>query len=161
MNGCAVATSTNDEFLDSISRTLAQVIRLAGSRATFAQQAGAAGVLLTQPGYALLRALIDDGPLPMSALARATQMDTGMVTRQVSALVNARMVTREPDPTDGRIARAVVTNIGREVAAALQSARRRHLQRSLYRWTLAELNEFDRLLRRFVEDTVATPIDER
>ena len=69
----------------------------------FARQAAAAGVVLTQPAYGLLRILIDEGPQSMGALARAAHMDVGMATRQVSSLVDAKLATREPDPADARV----------------------------------------------------------
>jgi len=155
-----VASSPKDESLDSISRTMAQVVRLTSSRSLFARQASAAGVTVTQPSYALLRVLVDSGPLPMGALARGAHMDVGMATRQVTALVEARLVTRKPDPGDLRISLVAVSKQGRRVAGNLQDMRRRHLQRALSEWTSAELDEFDRLLTRFVADSVATPIDD-
>ena len=154
-----MASSPKNESLDSISRTLARVMRVSGSRSMFARQAAAAGVGLTQPSY-LLRVLIDDGPLAMGALARAAQMDVGMATRQVGALVEAGLVTRDPDPADARVSLVAPTERGRRVAGSLQDVRRRHLQRALSGWTAAELQEFDRLLTRFFDDSVGTPIDD-
>jgi DNA-binding MarR family transcriptional regulator len=155
-----VSSSPKNESLDSISRTLARVMRLSGSRSMFARQAAAAGVVLTQPSYVLLRVLIDDGPLPMGELARGAHMDVGMATRQVGALAGAGLVAREPDPADARVSLVAATRDGRRVAGSLQDVRRRHLQRALSGWTAAELHEFDRLLTRFFDDSVATPIDD-
>lgn len=155
-----MSSSPKDESLDSISATLAQVMRLSGSRSMFARQAEAAGVGLTQPSYLLLRVLIDEGPRSMGTLARAAHMDVGMATRQVSALVEAGLATREPDPADARVILIAVTPAGRRVAGALQDIRRIHLQRALSGWTRAELDEFDRLLSRFLHDTVATPFED-
>lgn len=156
-----MTSSTKNESLDSISRTLAQVMRLSGSRSMFARQASAAGVALTQPSYVLLRLLIDEGPLPMGALARSAHMDVGMATRQVGSLVEAGLVTRQPDPADARVSLVAVTARGRREAGSLQDVRRRHLQRALSKWTAAELREFDRLLTRFFDDSVGTPIGEQ
>lgn len=155
-----MASSPKNESLDSISRTLAQVVRLTSSRSLFARQARAAGVDLTQPSYALLRALIDGGPLAMGALARSAHMDVGMATRQVTALVDAGLVTRTPDPADARVAVVAITREGRRVAGRLQDARRRHLQRALAGWTAEELDQFDAFLIRFVADSITTPIDD-
>jgi DNA-binding MarR family transcriptional regulator len=146
--------------LDSISRKLAQVVRLTSSRSLFARQATAAGVALTQPSYALLRGLIDNGPLPMGELARGAHMDVGMATRQVTALADAGLVTRNPDPADLRVSLVAVSKQGRRVAGKLQDMRRDHLHRALSGWTLAELDQFDQFLIRFVADSMATPIDD-
>lgn len=153
-------SSPKDESLDSISRTLAQVVRLTSSRSLFARQASAAGVGLTQPSYALLRVLIDGGPLAMGALARGAHMDVGMATRQVTALADAGLVTRKPDPSDARVAVVAITRQGQRVARKLQDARRRHLQRALADWTTEELDQFDQFLTRFVADSMTTPIDD-
>jgi len=159
-NGRAVTSSPKDESLDSISRTLAQVVRLTSSRSLFARDSSAAGVALTQPSYALLRVLIDGGPHAMGALARGAHMDLGMATRQVTGLVDAGLVARKPDPSDARIALVTATARGRRVAEKLLEVRRGHMQRALSGWTKAELDEFDRLLTVFVADLMTAPTDE-
>lgn len=148
------------ESLDSINHTLARVMRLSGSRSMFARQASAADVDLAQPSYVLLRTLIDEGALPMGGLARIAHMDLGMAARQVNALVEAGLVSRQPDPADRRVSLVAVTAAGKRVAGSLQGVRRRHLERALSGWTAAELDEFDRLLTRFLADTTATSIDD-
>ncbi|GAY16821.1 MarR family winged helix-turn-helix transcriptional regulator [Mycobacterium sp. shizuoka-1] len=155
-----MTSSAKDESLDSISRSLAQVVRLTSSRSLFARQAAAAGVSLTQPSYALLRVLIDGGPVAMGVLARGAHMDVGMATRQVTALVDAGLVTRKPDPADLRVSLVAVTPNGRRVAGKLQDVRRGHLRRALSGWTTAELDQYADFLTRFVADSVATPIDD-
>ena len=155
-----MTSSPKDESLDSISRSLAQVVRLTSSRSLFARQAAAAGVALTQPSYALLRVLIDSGPLPMGALARSAHMDVGMATRQVTALVEAGLATRKPDPADLRVSLVAVSKQGRRFAGNVQDARRDHLQRALSGWTAAELEQFEQFLIRFIADSITTPIDD-
>jgi len=149
------------ESLDSINHTLARVMRLSGSRSMFARQAEAADVDLSQPSYVLLRSLIDAGPLPMGGLARVAHMDMGMAARRVNALVEAGLVTRQPDPSDGRVSLVAATTKGKRVAGSLQGVRRRHLERALSGWSAAELDDFDRLLTRFLADTTATSIENR
>ena len=148
------------ESLDSINHTLARVMRLSGSRSMFARQAEAADVDLAQPSYVLLRTLIDEGALPLGGLARIDHMDLGMAARQVNALVEAGLVSRQPDPADRRVSLVAVTTAGKRVAGSLQGVRRRHLERALSGWTAAELDDFDRLLTRFLADTTATSIDD-
>lgn len=146
--------------LDSINRTLTRIVRLSSSRAAFAAQACAADVVLSQPSYALLRILIDEGPQPISILARTAHMDLAMATRQLNSLGTAGLVLRHPDPADRRVSLVTATSEGQSAAAALQEVRRRHLERALAAWSGAELGEFDRLLARFLTDTTATSIDD-
>jgi DNA-binding MarR family transcriptional regulator len=86
-------------------------------------------------------------------------MDMGMAARRVNALVEAGLVTRQPDPTDGRVSLVAATAKGKRVAGSLQGVRRRHLERALSGWSAAELDDFDRLLTRFLVDTTATSIE--
>lgn len=152
-----MTSSPKDESLDSISRTLAQIVRLTSSRSLFTRDANAAGVVLTQPAYALLRVLIDNGPLAMGALARGAHMDVGMATRQVTSLVDAGLVTRKADPVDARVALVTVTPHGRRVAGKLLDVRIGYLQRALSGWTPDELDEFNTFLIRFVADVRRRP----
>jgi DNA-binding MarR family transcriptional regulator len=85
-------------------------------------------------------------------------MDVGMTTRRVQALVDARLVARHADPRDGRVSVIGTTADGEHAAAALHNVRRDHLARALADWSATELQQFDRLLTRFLDDTMETPI---
>jgi DNA-binding MarR family transcriptional regulator len=148
------------DSVDSISATLARIVRLSVSRSAFARQASAADTELSQPSYILLRVLIDEGPLPTGRLASMAHMDVGMATRRVQALVDAGLVTRCTDPSDGRVSVIDTTVDGERAAAALHEVRRDHLARALSDWSAAELQQFDRLLTKFLGDTKKTPINE-
>lgn len=148
------------DSVDSISATLARIVRLSVSRSAFARQASAADTGLSQPSYILLRVLIDEGPLPMGRLASIAHMDVGMTTRRVQALVDAGLVTRRADPSDGRVSVIDTTVDGERAAGALHEVRRDHLARALSDWSAAELQQFERLLTKFLSDTKKTPINE-
>ncbi len=151
------------DSVDSISATLARIVRLSVSRSAFARQArqaSAAGTELSQPSYILLRVLIDEGAQPMGRLAGMAHMDVGMTTRRVQALVDAGLVARRADPSDGRVSVIDTTAAGKRAAGALRQVRRDHLARALSDWSAAELQQFDRLLTKFLSDTTKTPIHE-
>ncbi len=155
-----VAATRKLDSVDSISATLARIVRLSVSRSAFARQASAADTELSQPSYTLLRVLADEGPLSMGSLARMAHMDVGMATRRVQALLAAGLVTRRTDPSDGRVSVIAATGKGRRAAGALHEVRRDHLARALSGWSAAELRQFDRLLAKFLGDTTTTPIDQ-
>src|SRR5271156_4615347 len=159
-DGADVTSTRKLESVDSISATLAQIVRLSLSRSAFARQSSAADTELSQPSYMLLRVLIDEGPLPMGHLASMAQMDVGMATRRVQALVDAGLVTRRADPSDGRVSVIDPTPNGERAVGALHEVRREHLARALSNWSAAELQQFDRLLTKFLCDTKKTPIPE-
>jgi DNA-binding MarR family transcriptional regulator len=62
------------------------------------------------------------GSLTMRDLCRAEQVQPPTMTRIVAALVEAGLVEREADPTDGRVAWVTVTPEGRRL---LERSRRR------------------------------------
>lgn len=146
------------DSVDSISATLARIVRLSASRSAFARQASAADTELSQPSYILLRVLIDEGPQPMGRLASMAHMDVGMATRRVQALVDAGLAARRADPSDGRVSVIEATAPGERAAGALHEVRRNHLTRALSEWSAADLHQLDRLLKRFLNDTQWTPI---
>jgi DNA-binding MarR family transcriptional regulator len=153
-----MAAARKLDSVDSISATLARIVRLSVSRSAFARQSSAADADLSQPSYILLRVLIDEGPLPMGRLATVAHMDVGMTTRRVRALADAGLVTRRTDPADGRVSVIGTTADGERAAAALQEVRRDHLARALSDWSADDLRQFDRLLTKFLGDTRKTPI---
>lgn len=152
-------TNRKMDSVDSISDALAQIVRLNLSRSAFKRQASTADTELSQPSYALLRVLIDEGPQPTGQLAKMAHMDVGMTTRRVQSLVKAGLMTRHADRDDGRISIVEATPAGREAAAALRDLRREHLARALSGWSAADLHQLDGLLARFLHDTRQTPID--
>ncbi len=158
--GARVTATRKLDSVDSISATLARIVRLSVSRSAFARQASAADTELSQPSYTLLRVLIDEGPLSMGRLARMAHMDVGMATRRVQALADAGLVTRRADPSDGRVSLIDTTAEGQRAAATLHAVRRDHLARALSSWSASDLRQFDRLLTRFLNDTTETPIGE-
>lgn len=155
-----MAANRKMDSVDSISATLARIVRLNLSRSAFKRQATTADTELSQPSYALLRVLIDEGPQPTGQLAKKAHMDVGMTTRRVQALVKAGLVTRHADLDDGRISIVTATPAGETAAAALQDLRREHLARALSGWSATDLQQLDRLLSRFLDDTKQTPIVE-
>ena len=54
----------------------------------------------------------------------------------------------------------VLIAAGAHAARALHEVRRNHLARALSDWSAAELQQFDRLLAKFLSDTTKTPIGE-
>jgi DNA-binding MarR family transcriptional regulator len=96
----------------------------------------------------------------MGRLASIAHMDVGMATRRVQALADAGLVTRRTDPGDARVSVIDTTVEGERAAGALHEVRRDHLARALSDWSAAELQQFDGLLTKFLEDTTKTPINE-
>lgn len=154
-----VVVADRAKTIDSVQHTLSRLMRASNSRSTFARQAAAIGATLTQPAYVLMRTLLDGGPLAMGELSRRSQMDVGMATRQVAALVEKGLVERRPDPADGRVTLVCPTDKGAQAGQALRDVRTRHLERALSDWSAVDLSRLDELLLRFHADTARTPFD--
>jgi DNA-binding MarR family transcriptional regulator len=143
--------------VDLLQRSLEQFLRLNASRRVHAKQAAAAGVVISQPGYLLLRRIQEHGPLSLGDLARMTDMDPAAAGRQVRQLEDDGLVTRSASEGDGRVSLVSVTGKGaaarRRIAAVLEA----HLCDVLERWSLRDQHQFALLLDRFVQDSRATP----
>jgi DNA-binding MarR family transcriptional regulator len=70
---------------------------------------------LTAPRLSALSVIVFGGPLTLGALAAAEQVRPPTMTRLVGALERAGLVTREPDPADGRQVLLRATSTGRRL----------------------------------------------
>ena len=68
---------------------------------------------LSAPRLSALSVLVFGGPLTLGELANAEQVRPPTMTRLVTALEADGLVTREPDPSDGRLTRIRATPNGR------------------------------------------------
>jgi DNA-binding MarR family transcriptional regulator len=143
--------------LDLLQRSLEQLLRLGASRRVHAKQAAAAGVVISQPGYLLLRRIHEEGPLSLGDLARLTEMDPAATGRQVRQLEDDGLVTRSSSKGDGRVSLVSVTLKGATVRRRIAEVLEGHLCDVLERWSARDRHQLALLLGRFVEDIRATP----
>ncbi len=78
---------------------------------------------LSGPRLSALSVIVAAGPIPLGDLAAAEQVRAPTMTRLVAALEAAGLVTREADPTDGRVTRVRATARGRTLLAAGRARR--------------------------------------
>jgi DNA-binding MarR family transcriptional regulator len=148
-----MATSVRDgvgDELPAIERALEQLLRLYASRKVHARRSAAAGVMITQQGYLLLRRLQEDGDLPMGELARITQMDPAAAGRQVRQLEADGLVTRTRGEDDGRVVVVTATPRGAAVRERLGTVGEDHLSDVLADWPVEDREQLALLLPRFV-----------
>jgi DNA-binding MarR family transcriptional regulator len=86
---------------------------------------------LTAPRLSALSVIVFGGPLTLGALAAAEQVRPPTMTRLVSALERAGLVTREPDPADGRQILLRATPAGRRLLDEGRARRTARLARQL------------------------------
>jgi DNA-binding MarR family transcriptional regulator len=105
---------------------------------------------LTEVEWRILAMVGDHGPLTLSALVDIVGLDKGQLSRNVTALVKRRLLTRAPAPHEGREVHIAFTPTGkatfdRQMILALE--RNRELVAGLDRGELASLQSaLDRLL---------------
>jgi len=145
----------DDASLDAINAAVARLLRLNASRSAFARSSEAAGARMSHPGFLLLRAVIESGPLSMGDLAELVNMDAGTAARQTARLVDAGLVERLQDRSDGRVSLISATPDGVAAGSAIRAVRLRHLSASLDDLSDREVRTLARLLTKFVDGMAA------
>ncbi|MEV0849231.1 MarR family transcriptional regulator [Streptomyces sp. NPDC049954] len=138
------------EFL-SLERELTLFLRRA--RATSGEMAREVHPDLEPAAYGLLVRLDESGPQRATELAGYIGVGKATMSRQLHALEVLGLVTREPDPADGRAWLLRLTEEGRGRFRAVREARRARYVRQLADWDRGEVAELARLLRRLNAET--------
>lgn len=141
-----------DADLEDVQRSLGSLLRLHSSRRVFAERSAAAGVVISQPGFALLAQADDGDGVTLGDLGRGTHMDPSAVGRQVRQLEEAGLLVRSTDPVDRRVTRVRATSRGRVVRRRLADAGRAHVAEALSAWSTHDRRELARLLAKLVHD---------
>lgn len=102
--------------------------------------------------YVVLFHLVSRGPMRVTSLAEVLCSDPSTVSRQTSALVEAGLVDRGPDPDDGRAVQLAATDRGIQVAAAVRDERDAVFADVLQNWTTGDVDALVGLLDRFCTD---------
>src|SRR4051794_35825612 len=101
---------------------------------------------LEPAAYGLLVRLADTGQQRATDLAAYFGVGKATMSRQLRALEDLGLVTRHPDPADGRASLVDFTPEGRARFSAVRKARREQYVRRLASWDRAEVAELARLL---------------
>ncbi|MEV0125348.1 MarR family transcriptional regulator [Streptomyces sp. NPDC050703] len=131
------------EFL-SLERELTLLMRRA--RASSGEMARQVHPDLEPAAYGLLVCLDDGGPQRATDLAAFIGVGKATMSRQLRALEELGLVSREPDPADGRAWLIRLTPDGRTRFRTVRAARRAQYVRRLQDWDRAEVAELARLL---------------
>jgi DNA-binding MarR family transcriptional regulator len=142
---------SQENELGPIERALEQLFRLNASRKVLNRRAAAAGVVISQPGFQLLRRIQEDDGVQIGELARLTDMDPAATGRQVAQLVEDGLVTREKASDDRRAVIVRVTPRGVEVRRSLGLVSERHMSDVLSGWSADDRMRLAQLLPRLVE----------
>ncbi|MFZ6732095.1 MarR family winged helix-turn-helix transcriptional regulator [Undibacterium sp. Ji42W] len=115
----------------------------------------AAGIDLDRALFPLLVRIERLGPIGIVELAELVGRDHSTVSRQIAKLESLGLVSRCPSPQDGRVKAAIITEQGRVMTDALDSARQKIIEKMLSDWKKEDVRELARLLRHFADDALA------
>ena len=90
---------------------------------------------LSRGPAAVLARLNSRGPLRIGEVAAMLGIDNSTLTPRVQRLERAGLVTREPDPHDGRVAVLTITPDGKQMLERLQMSRRELLLERIRDWS--------------------------
>lgn len=100
----------------------------------------------------LMHRLACDGPKRPSDLAIDSALDLSTVSRHAKALDDAGLITRDPDPDDGRSFRLNLTERGTDLMVEALRRRERSVEMALASWSRHDVRELHRLLGRLADD---------
>ncbi|GGU43209.1 transcriptional regulator [Streptomyces albospinus] len=135
-----------DHVFLALERELAVFLRRA--RASSGEMSREVHPDLESAAYGLLVRLADAGAQRATDLAGFFGVGKATISRQLHALERLGLVTREPDPADGRAVLVRITDEGRARFGRVRTARRARYARRLASWDRAEVAELARLLHR-------------
>ena len=92
------------------------------------------------------------GPIGVVELADVVGRDYTTVSRQVARLDELGLVVRRAGALDKRVREAEVTQLGREMADAIDRMRERIVGELMADWSAAERRDLARLMKRFAND---------
>jgi DNA-binding MarR family transcriptional regulator len=135
------------EPLTVIERELALLLRRAASFS--ARLARDLHPDLDAPAYSLLMWLSNAGEARLTDLANAFGVGKATLSRQVQLLERLDLITREPDPSDGRSQLLRVTPSAGSRLRRIRQDRQQLFHRLLEPWPAAEVEQLGQLLGKF------------
>jgi DNA-binding MarR family transcriptional regulator len=110
------------------------------------------GAALSSTDSWLLDYVVESGPLRMTALAEWLSVDKSTITVEVRRLEEARLVVREPDPSDRRAVLISATDEGRVAIRRHRQAAQAVYSTLVGKWSESDRLDFARLIDRFVDE---------
>jgi DNA-binding MarR family transcriptional regulator len=158
------ADAADDAPRSDVERVIAgmrSVIGSAKSPRAHQRQVSETGVNVERAGVMALAILADRGPLRLSELAAALQVDISTASRQVRKLEDAGLVDRTPDELDRRASLLGLTEPGRAAQRRLRAHWHRRMARALDDLSPSEQAALADLVERFAAGMQRTLGDAR
>ncbi|PKW10009.1 transcriptional regulator, MarR family [Streptomyces sp. 1222.5] len=143
VTGPGTPSGADQEFL-ALERELTVLLRRA--RANQGEMAREVHPDLESSAYGLLIRLDELGGQRATELAAYIGVGKATMSRQLRALEDLGLITRQPDPADGRAWLVTLTDEGRGRVGTVREARRARYVSQLAHWDRHEVAELARLL---------------
>lgn len=136
------AKTADTSLTESAARLRMAIVRTA--RRLRQEAAGAGGAELSPTAVAALASVERHGPLTPSELAEIERVKRPTATRTLRVLLEAGLVDRAADPSDGRSALVSVNAAGRERLQRLRGRKNAYLARRMRDLPTADLETLER-----------------
>ena len=136
----------------TIRRELFRITRLAAGRRAFTRLRSASGIDLSQQEVQVLLALTYGGSQSISGISRTAHMEKAAVSRNVSRLRDAGLVTTATDQRKGSVVNVTVSPAGEQLATRIGRAQDEHMDAILSAWSAQERDDFAGMLQRLGND---------
>jgi DNA-binding MarR family transcriptional regulator len=143
--------------LRRVEQAISRITRISSGRVAARHRSERSGVMLSRPAITILSNLRSSGPVRLSLLARLTDLEAPLISREIRELVEAGYVRRTADPTDGRAGIVDLTPKGRRAYQAYRDATDEIIAETFETWSASDLHELRNLLDRVVEDFARGP----
>jgi DNA-binding MarR family transcriptional regulator len=129
-----------------VEEQLGRLVALMG--ASIRDAATAIDPALQPFGLKLLRLLARCGPIHAGAAAEALMVDKSVISRQVRALEDLKLLELQPDSADGRVRILALTAFGAEELQRARAKDKAMAYSRLSSWPVEDLNQLASLLAR-------------
>ncbi|MEV8267120.1 MarR family transcriptional regulator [Microbacterium sp. NPDC076911] len=119
---------------------------ISGFRRVLSENANRVSPGMLPGAYKVLTTIARKEQVTLSALADCLMADKGQISRAVRELESLQLVTRTPDPDDGRSSLISATEFGVERLAFARAPQEDMLLRALEAWSLADIQNLSRML---------------
>jgi DNA-binding MarR family transcriptional regulator len=100
---------------------------------------------------------VEAGEITPAELARRTDIDPAVVTRQSRPLEAAGLIIRTRDESDGRLSSLIATEFGRATEIRMRTVLNRHMKLALRAWAEEDVEILATLMARLARDLRAIP----
>jgi DNA-binding MarR family transcriptional regulator len=146
-----------DQALIAVEHSLTHLARLARPSRIFGELTDALGRPLDRAAYSVLARIEEFGPIRLTDLASAMEIDISTASRHVRALEDRGLLARSGEPGDLRARRLQLTRDGEVVLKSTREARLAGIAERLRDWKPNDLCRLALLLEQLVSSFAGQP----